>query len=205
MREGRAKILARRTLLQTRFWKIVEEDVVFRGKRFSYTFRLQERIVHVVAVTRGGGIVLERQYRHPVRRQMLELPAGYVNAGETPLAAARRELLEETGYAAPRWTELGSWHPSAGSSNTKVFMFLATGARRVRGTAREPFEFIRVFVRPLGEVLRQAGRSREGSAFFHFGLLLAARHPGIWAASSAVRGGMSGLLKANLKGGKPCR
>jgi 8-oxo-dGTP pyrophosphatase MutT (NUDIX family) len=67
--------------------------------------------VQVVAETATGEILLVKQYRFGVREYLYELPGGLIDAGEDPLTAARRELLEETGYRASLWNSLGS-HPS---------------------------------------------------------------------------------------------
>jgi len=147
-------------------------------RKFIYHFRPHGRVVHVVALTGRGEVVLERQYRHPVRKWLLEIPAGSVDRGETVLEAARRELMEETGYAAKKWRVLGGWYPSPASTNTRAFVVLATGARKVRKARPEATEFLRVVLKPFPLALRMAGRAKDGTAFFHFGLLLAALHLG---------------------------
>ena len=82
--------------------------------------------VLIVPVLADGRLVLERQYRYPVRRVMLEFPAGKIDAGEKPLATAQRELREEAGYAAGRWTSLGTIHPEIGYSTEFIEVFEAT-------------------------------------------------------------------------------
>src|SRR5947207_11562367 len=72
------------------------------------TIELPDYVV-VVALTPDGRVVVERNYKHGPRRVCLNLPAGYLERGEEPLAAARRELLEETGYAAEEWVSLGGF------------------------------------------------------------------------------------------------
>jgi ADP-ribose pyrophosphatase len=135
-----------------------------------------------VAVTARGEVVLVRQYRHAVRRTLLELPAGKIDPGESPLTAAKRELLEETGYASRRWIRLGAWYPSPASTTLKSNMYLALNARRVRVPAPEPNEFLRVEVHPFARMVRQVGRLAAVPLTFNFGLLLAERylhdHPG---------------------------
>jgi ADP-ribose pyrophosphatase len=72
-------------------------------------------------------ILLVRQYRLPARASLWELPAGRLDPGENPLQAARRELVEETGYRARRWKKLISFFPSPGYVAEKMTIFLATG------------------------------------------------------------------------------
>lgn len=81
--------------------------------------------VTIVAVLANGNILLERQYRHPLRRVLLELPAGKLDPGEEPLQTGQRELLEETGWTARRWTPLGCMTPCVGYSNELLWYFLA--------------------------------------------------------------------------------
>jgi ADP-ribose pyrophosphatase len=75
-----------------------------------------------------GRIIVERAYRHGLRRVSLILPAGGVEAGEEPLVAARRELLEETGYTSEDWTVLGVFQSNSNQGGGKIFMFEARGA-----------------------------------------------------------------------------
>src|SRR6202035_5453140 len=72
-------------------------------------------------------VLLVRQFRLPARRFLWELPAGRVDEGETPLRAARRELAEETGYRAKKWTKLAAFFASPGFLAEKMTIYLATG------------------------------------------------------------------------------
>src|SRR5580700_4286897 len=74
-------------------------------------------------------VLLVRQYRLPARRFMWELPAGRVDEGETPLQAAKRELVEETGYRAKTWKKLAEFFPSPGFLAEKMTIYLATGLK----------------------------------------------------------------------------
>jgi ADP-ribose pyrophosphatase len=81
----------------------------------------------MMAVDTRKRILLVRQYRVPARAYLWELPAGKLDAGETPLQAARRELIEETGYRAKHWKKLVSFYPSPGFVAEKMTIYLATG------------------------------------------------------------------------------
>jgi len=83
--------------------------------------------VVVIGVLDNGKLLFERQFRYPVRRVMLELPAGKIDAGEHILDTARRELREETGYKAKLWRHLGTMHPAIGYADEKIEIFWAQG------------------------------------------------------------------------------
>jgi ADP-ribose pyrophosphatase len=83
--------------------------------------------VVIVAVLDNGKLLLERQFRYPLRRVFLEIPAGKIDAGEHILDTARRELREETGYKAKTWRHLGTVHPCIGYSDERIEIFWASG------------------------------------------------------------------------------
>jgi ADP-ribose pyrophosphatase len=92
----------------------------------------REYVVHpgavaIVPLLDDGRIVLERQYRHPLGRVLLELPAGKIDAGEATLDCARRELLEETGYSAREWAYAGVIHNAAAYSTEAIEIWFARG------------------------------------------------------------------------------
>jgi ADP-ribose pyrophosphatase len=104
-------------------------------------------------------IVIERQFRHAADQYLLELPAGRVEPGENVLAAAKRELIEETGYRAKKWTKLVRYYASPGFVGEWMEIYLATGI--VAGTAEpEDDERIEVRLMPLSQLLKMCA---EGS------------------------------------------
>lgn len=116
----------------------------------------REYVVHpgavmVVAMLSDGKLVLERQYRYPVRQTMIEFPAGKLDAGEGGLACAQRELLEETGYKARRWAKAGIMHPVIGYATEIIEIWFAEdltlGERHL-----DEGEFLDVFTTTMDEL-----------------------------------------------------
>ncbi|TVO55313.1 NUDIX domain-containing protein [Denitromonas halophila] len=99
--------------------------------------------VVVIATLPDGRLILERQFRYPLRRSFIELPAGKIDPGEDIEACARRELREEVGYEAARWTHLGTLHPCIGYSDERIEVFLAEDLTHV-GHQWDEGEFLEV-------------------------------------------------------------
>lgn len=108
-------------------------------------------------------IVIERQYRHAAGQYLYEVPAGKVDEGEDRLTAAKRELIEETGFRAKKWTKLTRYFASPGFLGEWMQVFLAEGL--TAGDAEpEADEKLEIYLVPLSEVLRliDAGEIRDG-------------------------------------------
>lgn len=107
--------------------------------------------VVVVAVLEDGRLIFESQFRYPLRRVFLELPAGKIDAGEDILACAQRELREETGYTAQHWQHVGVIHPCIGYSDERIEIFIARDLAHV-GHALDEGEFLRICTPTRAEV-----------------------------------------------------
>ncbi len=120
--------------------KIISSNEVFKNKLFAVTdevaidpdgFEIQRNIIRhpgsavMMAVDELQRILLVRQFRLPASQELWELPAGKLDPGEQPIEAARRELREETGFQAKRWTHLAGFWPSPGYVGEKMDIFLA--------------------------------------------------------------------------------
>lgn len=106
----------------------------------------------VVAVTETGDVVMVRQFRKAVERFLLEIPAGVLEAGESPLDCAHRELAEETGLRAEQMTPLRAFFPSPGLLTEEITIFLASGLRTVRQAVQPEEEGLGIVRVPAAEI-----------------------------------------------------
>ena len=120
--------------------------------------------VCVVPVTDDGRVVVERQYRYPIDQVITEIPAGKLDSPEEDrLSAAQRELWEETGIKADRWTDMGLYYPAAAYSDEKITMYLAQGLHM--GTQHlDEDEFLNVQTLPIAELVEDilSGKITDG-------------------------------------------
>jgi ADP-ribose pyrophosphatase len=160
--------------------RLISSRIVYRGPAFWVTTdQVQEPggisarrdIIHhtgsvvILAVDESSPtphVLLERQYRHAAQDYLWELPAGRIDPGEKPLPAARRELLEETGYTAARWRRILHFYASPGFVAETMSVFLATGLHASQAKP-EPDEIIHKRMVPLPTAIRMVmtGKIRD--------------------------------------------
>jgi ADP-ribose pyrophosphatase len=135
----------------------------------------REYVVHpgavmMMAFVDERTILLERQYRYPRRRHFIELPAGKLEAGEEPLACARRELVEECGYEAADWWKIATLDPSVGYSTEVIHLYGARDLRHV-GANLDAGEHLETFEATLAEALEWVREGLITDTKTTFGLL----------------------------------
>ena len=144
--------LASQTVFQGRIFDVVDDTVRLptghETKRLTVT---HPGAVVIIPQMEDGTLLLIRQYRHSVRAELLEFPAGTLEAQESPIACAQREICEEVGYAASEWIELGVQIPAPGFCNELQHGFLARGLTPQEAPGDED-EIIEVVPMSVGEL-----------------------------------------------------
>lgn len=149
--------------------RMVSSKTIFEGKIVKLTvdqaelpngnLATREVVYHpggvaILALDENNNVTLVRQYRYPIGRLLLELPAGKLDAGEDHQPAAVRELSEETGLEAEEWTYLGCMLASPGFCDETLYMYLARGLTQ-RAQHLDEDEFLNVVTMPFDELVRQ--------------------------------------------------
>lgn len=111
--------------------------------------------VCIIPINDKGNVIVERQFRYPINRVITEIPAGKLNySTEDRLSAAQREFMEETGYTADEWIDLGIYYPAPAYSDEKITMYLATKLHSGKQNLDED-EFLNIEEIPLNELVTQ--------------------------------------------------
>ena len=178
------------SLLETRSSsEDVFDGVVLHVKRDTVTLSngtsaVREVIRHigavcVIPVTENNEVIMERQYRYPLDRVILEIPAGKLDTpDENRLSAIQRELREETGYTADEWMEIGDFHPAPAYSDEYITMYMARGLHKGQRHLDED-EFLDVYAIPLADLVEDVMAGRISDAKTQVCILKAARILGV--------------------------
>lgn len=149
-------------------WKILESEYLIKRPwltarrdkvelpdgRINHEYYVLEYTdwVNVIAITKDGQWVMEQQYRHGLGVNSIEIPCGVSEKGESPLQAAQRELLEETGYGKGEWSHLMSMAPNPACMNNMLHCFLAVGVEKIAEPSLDATEELSVHLMSEAEV-----------------------------------------------------
>lgn len=167
-----------------KIWNVVRETFKYAESSLTREFVDHPGAVAVIALNESQEVLLIKQYRHPVREYLWEIPAGLLDVkGESLLDAAKRELLEETGYIADSWKELVSFHSTPGGNNETITVFLATEVQHHGhdfALVGEEQDLVLRWV-PLAEALASILKSEMRSPSAGYGLMALANLLGVSA------------------------
>jgi len=174
------KINRRTPLHQGRVFRMVRENVTLdNGVSADLDYIEHPGAAAIVPLIAPGEVLLIKQYRHALKQYIWEIPAGTLNPDEPVMDCARRELIEETGYAASEWQKLGQITPVPGYSDERVHLFLASALAAARQEL-DADEVLAVHRMPLIKALEMITRGDIQDAKSICGLLLAQKwlnHP----------------------------
>jgi ADP-ribose pyrophosphatase len=186
------QVLAKGSFLEVRRDRVRLPD----GSAATREYVVHPGAVAIVPLLDDGRLVLERQYRYPVGKVLLEFPAGKVDPGESTLSCARRELLEETGYLAREWARAGIVHNAAAYSTEGIEIWFARGLSP--GTqSLDAGEFIELCLMTEAELDRSAAAGELSDMKTLIGLLwLQKWRAGLWALDwVATDGPAAGIMR----------
>lgn len=148
------KVLESEYLLRHRYMMLRKDKVELNNGHVIDDYFVIEKAnwINVIAITKEGQLVLERQYRHGAGVINYEIPAGIIEEGEEPIEAAKRELLEETGYSGGEWVEYNRAYPNPSSMTNLNYTFIAKGVRKATNQNLEVTENIEVLLLSIDEL-----------------------------------------------------
>ena len=165
------KITSSREVYQCKLFRVTEDNAVDPKTGFEIKRSVVRHIGSAVmmAVDEKKRVLLVRQYRLPAGKYLWELPAGRLDPGEKPLQAARRELIEETGYRARQWTRLASFWVSPGYVQERMTIYLATDLTAGEATPMDDERIeTRWFTRKEIAGMIQAGKIEDAKTMIGF-------------------------------------
>ncbi len=147
------KTINSQLVFEGRVVKLYKDKIELPTGRESFREVVKHSGGVVILAIKDDKILLVKQFRYPIKEIMFELPAGKLEAGEDPFEAAKRELEEETGYCADKWTDLGYVYTSPGYSNEKLYLYKAENLKFTHCHPDEG-EIIQAFEYTYNDVLK---------------------------------------------------
>ncbi len=151
----------------------VDHLQLLNGAQRPYTIlELNAHAAVVIAQTKDKQFVVTQEYRHPIGKWLLTCAGGRIDTGESPIEAAKRELLEETGYGGGTFSLLGHLYPLPAVTNQQIFFVLAQDVEYIKPPTPDPFELIHVQLKSAVELLAEikSGNPIDGVFFSGLGL-----------------------------------
>lgn len=152
------RVLSTLDIFKTKFFRFRSDELELPNKVIQPKYYVMEFSdwVNIVALTTRNELILIKQYRHAVGEICLEIPGGSLNpgSGESPEAAAQRELTEETGYVPKEMKLLGYHEPNPALMSNKLWTYLALGCEKLKAQELDPYEDIEVLTSSPAEVFK---------------------------------------------------
>lgn len=172
-------------------WKVLNTEEIFKSGLFRlrmdkcklpdgrimpryFTFEFPDW-VQAVAVTKSGELVMLTQYRHSAENEFIEIPGGSTdpNTTEDPLEAAKRELLEETGYTSSKWQCVGVHYPNPALQTNRIHTYLALDCEKTAEPSLDPYEDLEVMLMSAKDVYEKAHKGEVTHSLILASLFLA--------------------------------
>ena len=157
------RVEAEREICQARIIRVVAKDLVLpNGRRTTFTIVEHPGAVAIVPVHADGDVVLLKQFRPSIGEELYEIPAGTIEKGEAPLATAKREIIEETGFKAKQWTKVSEFYSAPGFCTELMHLYIARGLSPAKadGDADEILKPVRMTVDAALKLIR-TGKIRD--------------------------------------------
>ena len=168
------RVEAEREIFQGRVIRLVDRDLVLpNGRRTTFNIVEHPGAVAIVPVHSNGDVVLLRQFRPTIGAEIYEIPAGTIERGEAPLATAKREIIEETGFKASRWSKIAEFYTAPGFCTELMHVYVARGLSPASadGDADEVLRPVRMSIKAALKLIRakkiRDAKSIAGLLIYH--------------------------------------
>ena len=168
------RVEAEETIFQGRIIRLVARDLVLpNGRKTRFHIVEHPGAVAIVPVHANGDVVLLRQFRPSIGQEIYEIPAGTIEKGEAPLATAKREIIEETGFKAKQWSKIAEFYTAPGFCTELMHVYLAKGLTpaQLPGDADEIITTVRMSIDAALKLIRtkkiRDAKSIAGLMIYH--------------------------------------